>query len=614
PPDNFGGTTYPFSTICPSVVQAWSSAVMDTARNRLIVWGGGHDYAGNEFYAVNLDDLTIERLTDPSVPTNDGGDCTVTTLADGKANGRSTYDGTVYMTSVDKMFVFGGSITCYPGGFTRDTWTFDLATLTWQRRSPTGINPRGVAGIVSAFDPNTGKVFLHDDLGLYAYDYATDHYQRLAFNNATDYHLTSVIDPVRMKFVMIGNGEAWAYDIGPGSTFTRQALPTTGGGAIVNSFSPGLAYDPAADRIVAWNDRDTVYSLNLDTNIWTPVTYPGGTGGGQANGTFKRWNYSPASGVFVLVNAMDQNAYVLRTGSIPPDVIPLPFSFTAQTGVVNSSVITSNTSTVTGITAPSPISIVGGEYAVNGGAYTAAAGTVINGDTVTLRQISSAGYSTMTTATLTIGGVSAAFNVTTQASGTLTVTKGGQGSGTVTSNPPGIDCGLDCTETYGIMTPVALTATPASGSMFMGWLGACIGTGPCNFNVDTATSVSATFAPDTVPPSIDIDGNGSYDALTDGLLLIRYLFGLTGNSLTSGAIGASANRTTPAAIEQFMDSIRPVLDVDGNGAADALTDGVLLIRYLFGLREGVLTNGAVGSGATRTTAAEIQNYIQSLMP
>src|SRR5262245_37077194 len=55
PPDNFGGTNYPFSGMCKYVVWAWNSGVLDTARNRLIVWGGGHaDYLGNEVYAVNL--------------------------------------------------------------------------------------------------------------------------------------------------------------------------------------------------------------------------------------------------------------------------------------------------------------------------------------------------------------------------------------------------------------------------------------------------------------------------------------------------------------------------------------------------------------------------------
>jgi hypothetical protein len=75
----------------------------------------------------------------------------------------------------------------------------------------------------------------------------------------------------------------------------------------------------------------------------------------------------------------------------------------------------SNTLTVAGITTVSPVTITGGSYAINGGAYTAAAGMANNGDTVMVKQTSSASYSTLTTATLTIGGVAGAFTVTTLA-------------------------------------------------------------------------------------------------------------------------------------------------------------------------------------------------------
>jgi hypothetical protein len=51
---------------------------------------------------------------------------------------------------------------------------------------------------------------------------------------------------------------------------------------------------------------------------------------------------------------------------------------------------------------------------------------------------------------------------------------------------------------------------------------------------------------------LDVDGNGSNDALTDGLLVIRYLFGLRGEALISGAISADATRTTAADIEDFL--------------------------------------------------------------
>jgi CSLREA domain-containing protein len=94
---------------------------------------------------------------------------------------------------------------------------------------------------------------------------------------------------------------------------------------------------------------------------------------------------------------------------------PDAFSFTAQTGMPLSTTIVSNPITVTGIIATA-ISITGGEYQINSGSWTASAGTVNNGDTVIVRQTSSASNSTLTTATLTIGGVSGAFNVTTAAS------------------------------------------------------------------------------------------------------------------------------------------------------------------------------------------------------
>ncbi len=54
---------------------------------------------------------------------------------------------------------------------------------------------------------------------------------------------------------------------------------------------------------------------------------------------------------------------------------------------------------------------------------------------------------------------------------TLTVNKGGLGAGTVTSSPPGIDCGSDCTENYSQDTQITLTATPDAGSAFVGWTG-----------------------------------------------------------------------------------------------------------------------------------------------
>ena len=57
-----------------------------------------------------------------------------------------------------------------------------------------------------------------------------------------------------------------------------------------------------------------------------------------------------------------------------------------------------------------------------------------------------------------------------------------------------------------------------------------------------------------------------------------------------------------------------LLDVDDNGQADALTDSLLITRYMFGFRGEALIDGAVGEGATRTSSEEIEAYLEALIP
>ncbi|MBL8225038.1 MAG: thrombospondin type 3 repeat-containing protein [Chromatiales bacterium] len=99
----------------------------------------------------------------------------------------------------------------------------------------------------------------------------------------------------------------------------------------------------------------------------------------------------------------------------PDDAVPDPFAFVPLTGVSLGAQVTSNAVTITGINVPVPVSVSSGEYSVNGGAYTAALGTVASGDTITVRQVSAATPATTTTAELTVGGTTAGFAVTTTA-------------------------------------------------------------------------------------------------------------------------------------------------------------------------------------------------------
>jgi outer membrane protein assembly factor BamB len=80
----------------------------------------------------------------------------------------------------------------------------------------------------------------------------------------------------------------------------------------------------------------------------------------------------------------------------------------------------------------------------------------------------------------------------------LTVTVAGSGSGTVTSNPLGIDCESDCYEFYLQGTEVNLHASADPGSVFGGWIGGgCSGTGTfCEVTMNESTSVTAIFEPE----------------------------------------------------------------------------------------------------------------------
>lgn len=118
----------------------------------------------------------------------------------------------------------------------------------------------------------------------------------------------------------------------------------------------------------------------------------------------------------------------------------------------------------------------------------------------------------------------------------------------------------------------------------------------------------------SVSSQYDVDGNGDDDALTDGLLVLRHQFGLGGTSLTAGALADNASVTSPEAIGSYIDQRVETFDLDGNGSLDALTDGLLLLRYLFGLSGETMTNGVVGSGATRDNYAEIIAHITGTAP
>ena len=114
--------------------------------------------------------------------------------------------------------------------------------------------------------------------------------------------------------------------------------------------------------------------------------------------------------------------------------------------------------------------------------------------------------------------------------------------------------------------------------------------------------------------SWDIDASGRAEPLTDGLIILRYLFGFSDQSLVSGVIATGATRTNAPDITAYLEVHAAELDIDNDGELQPLTDGLLLLRYLFGFSEASLIDGAISQSASRPDATDISAYLSNRLP
>ncbi len=132
----------------------------------------------------------------------------------------------------------------------------------------------------------------------------------------------------------------------------------------------------------------------------------------------------------------------------------------------------------------------------------------------------------------------------------------------------------------------------------------------------------------TVPAcTLDIDASGGApNAATDGLMLIRAMFGLPDAAIANGAISAAAPRNTWSAARHHLNNscgtnfapvIRPAftgtacdLDLDGSaGAPDAASDGLMLVRAMLGFTGTAVTDGAITGTPPRNSWTQIRQYL-----
>ncbi|MCA0353706.1 MAG: hypothetical protein LCH85_17065 [Chloroflexi bacterium] len=105
----------------------------------------------------------------------------------------------------------------------------------------------------------------------------------------------------------------------------------------------------------------------------------------------------------------------------------------------------------------------------------------------------------------------------------LIVNRAGTGSGTISSEPTGINCGDVCSAYFAESSVITLTATPASNSVFSGWSGVCSGNSLCVVPMTQAQSVTASFSLKTYPLGISFagTGDGTVNILPNGVNCTR---------------------------------------------------------------------------------------------
>jgi hypothetical protein len=360
PANGFNNYAYDFTTNCINVLDDPSSAIADTTRNRLLLWGGGHaDYAGNEVYSLELNCAItatcpgLIRLDPPAPPvpasatgTNDSlSPCSVSAgcFPSGiTPNARHLYDGAVYVPPLDLVIQISGAL--WPNGFSgQDIWHLTANSVNsscapncdpgWTK-IPTSFP--GSVGVTTGYDSSTGLIWVTNQSNLFSYDPSTEALANQG-SAAQDYYYTGVFDPLHRYFIEIGPeaNPVLYYDIGSGAPYSQHIPATIGCSALSGGKGiggpggqgtqyPGVAWDPISSRVVVYPNGGNVLYL-LDPATWTctaeihgsvqGVDYPQNTmipAGSAAAGTFKRFSYFPKLDLFALCNDPKKDCWTLN--------------------------------------------------------------------------------------------------------------------------------------------------------------------------------------------------------------------------------------------------------------------------------------------------------------
>ncbi len=346
-------------------------------------------------------------------------------------------------------------------------------------------------------------------------------------------NITALSAAIYHELALKSDGTVWAWgrnyygELGDGTTMDRLLPVQVAGLTGVAGIAAGT------DHSVALKTDGTVWIWGYDgtvTNRYSPVQVPGLSGIVSLT----------ASTNFSIAIDTDGNVFGWAGGILPYltigvggqgtlDLNPSVGGFTSRTGINLNAVLQSNPITPPGIANGSAITVTGGEYQIDAGAFTTSAGTINAGQAITLRQTAAATCGTTTLATVTISGLAAgplSFSVTTTACDTTpnplaslmtqagvpvnsvrtsnTITINGINGPTpisVTGGLYSIGCTATFTSTAGTIAnsqTVCVRQTAAASADTVTTAALTVGTATANFRVITAEAPTFTTTPQVV--------------------------------------------------------------------------------------------------------------------
>lgn len=118
---------------------------------------------------------------------------------------------------------------------------------------------------------------------------------------------------------------------------------------------------------------------------------------------------------------------------------------------------------------------------------------------------------------------------------------------------------------------------------------------------------------DIAEATLDLDGDGQVNALTDGLIALGELFNAPLSQLTALAAPGSPG-VDGSVLSGALDAARAeIFDVDDNGTADALTDGLMILSHLFAAPADQVA-GFAAPDAARADPQNITAFLDNFIP